>query len=491
MKFITIISVFFASCLAFSGQVREFSTAELDNEFEIAIKYMMQNISRVDGARGSVVAAPSRSYPDYYYHWVRDAALTMEAVMDLYQNRARLDPSLGPALKRVLLDHLHFNQVIQNNSSSQAGLGEPKFYIDGLLYTDPWGRPQNDGPALRAASMLRLLNIAYSERWPELAQIRTQIYDSKLPTQSVAKADLEYSAHHWLESHFDIWEESWGHHFYSLLAQRKALALGSQMADQLGDTGALAFYQNQFQQITQELGNFWSPEKGYIVSTRQGVTLSINKSYLDSAVLLAILHNNLNDGFLQLTDSRVVATFQKLKSTFSNLYSINQRNDLGTAFGRYPEDTYDGYQVNSVGNPWVLTTLAAAEYYYRSAEEILQQDLLKITSSNKKFFEDLDIGFPVITGQTINKSSGKFDILVQKMIEEGDRQMARVLFHKNADGSLSEQMNRNSGFMTGAPHLTWSYASFITAKLARDRVVPIFSKSNLNKNLDKKEEGPQ
>src|SRR5688500_16671266 len=53
----------------------------------------------------------------------------------------------------------HFCHYITNNiyafffpflSLSLDFLGEPKFQADGSAFNDPWGRPQNDGPAIRA-----------------------------------------------------------------------------------------------------------------------------------------------------------------------------------------------------------------------------------------------------------------------------------------------------------------------------------------------------
>src|SRR4051812_28414606 len=35
---------------------------------------LLANISPAGTARGAVVASPSRAAPDYYYHWIRDAA---------------------------------------------------------------------------------------------------------------------------------------------------------------------------------------------------------------------------------------------------------------------------------------------------------------------------------------------------------------------------------------------------------------------------------
>jgi hypothetical protein len=42
--------------------------------------------------------------------------------------------------------------------SSGTGLGEPKFNVDETAFTGSWGRPQRDGPALRATAL-----IAYSK----------------------------------------------------------------------------------------------------------------------------------------------------------------------------------------------------------------------------------------------------------------------------------------------------------------------------------------
>jgi glucoamylase len=66
----------------------------------------------------------------------------------------------------------------------------------------------------------------------------------------------------------------------------------------------------------------------------------------------------------------MLATAVAVESKFSSLYSINSgiASWLGTAIGRYPEDTYNGVG-NSEGNPWFLCTNAFAELYYRAIDE--------------------------------------------------------------------------------------------------------------------------
>ena len=45
--------------------------------------------------------------------------------------------------------------------------------------------------------------------------------------------------------------------------------------------------------------------------------------------------------------------------------------------------------------------------------------------------------------------------------------MRRIKYHTPADQRMTEQYSRNDGTATGAQDLTWSYASLITAAIAR------------------------
>lgn len=49
------------------------------------------------------------------------------------------------------------------------------------------------------------------------------------------------------------------------------------------------------------------------------------------------------------------------------MFPINHNHPSAILFGRYPGDTYDGYQTNSIGNPWFILTATMAEYYYTLA----------------------------------------------------------------------------------------------------------------------------
>jgi glucoamylase len=81
-------------------------------------------------------------------------------------------------------------QTVSNPSGDlfSGGLGEPKFNADGSAFTGAWGRPQRDGPALRATALIAyskwLINNGYSSTassivWP------------------VIQNDLSYVAQYW------------------------------------------------------------------------------------------------------------------------------------------------------------------------------------------------------------------------------------------------------------------------------------------------------
>jgi glucoamylase len=160
----------------------------LEEERVRATAFLLRNVSPPDALPGAIVASPSRSNPDYYFHWVRDSGIAAKAILSLY--RSAEEPAARRRYLGVLLDFADFSRHIQGTSArTSAGLGEPKFTVDGAPYTGPWGRPQNDGPAIRALVLGRLANVLLDEgRWD---LVRERLYDGKLPASSVIKADLD------------------------------------------------------------------------------------------------------------------------------------------------------------------------------------------------------------------------------------------------------------------------------------------------------------
>lgn len=378
-------------------------------ERPVAIRKMLANIGRAGTTPGLVVASPQRSDPDYYFHWVRDGALAMSEVVSLY------DETGSSRYENLIQDFIALTRE-QQGANAKTGLGEPKFEVDNRPYMGPWGRPQNDGPALRAITLIRYARIKMSQ-----GQSVADLYDSRFPSRAVIKLDLEYVSHHWMDASFDLWEEVLGDHFYTRMVQRRALKEGAELAKDLGDPGAAAWYLQQADQLSRLIERHWDSRQGLIRPTLNfSGGLDYKSSDLDVAVVLGVLHGHTDDGFFDYRDARVQSTLRKLILAFQNLYAINRNDNLpAVVIGRYPEDRYAGSNFNG-GNPWVLATLAVAELYYRQG--------------NRK---------------------------------TADEYLARVSAHAYPDGSLSEQIDRRTGFMTSAADLTWNYAALLSTLRSR------------------------
>jgi len=398
----------------------------MSNTERTSLSHLYDNISPTNAARGAVIASPSKDNPNYYYHWIRDAAITMDVVVRQYSRAT--DPSQKEILSSALLDYVRFSRRNQMTENLSGGLGEPKFEADGNTYYGAWGRPQNDGPALRAVTLTKLAFLWLAEGKENL--VREYLYEQELPAHRVIKADLEYVSHHWRETDFDLWEEIRGHHFYTRMAQRRALRDGARLAAFLGDRSAADWYSSQATELEHEINRHWDPSRGFITATLDRDGGIDYKSGLDSCIILAVLHGDAGDGFFSITDPRVQATLQKLEATFQQIYPINHKGYPGIAVGRYPEDRYDGVETGKEGSPWVLITAAYAEYYYKLAART----------------------------KSLNAAA--------KYRAKAEAFMERIKIH-GPDGSFSEQMNRWTGFMQGARHLTWSYGAYLTAYWAR------------------------
>jgi glucoamylase len=332
-----------------------------------------------------------------------------------------MHPSSPPALRNEI--YARIQKWIQFELNRQTvhtltDLGEPRFHIDGRANLDPWGRPQNDGPALRALAAIHYARVLLSDG--RFNEVKATLYRSEIPARSLIKRDLEYVAHHWNEASFDLWEEVQGFHFYTLTAQKMAMVHGSALAKTMNDEGAARFYQSQAQQIQNQLSRFGANGRIQVTLPRPAKGLANKTSPDDVAVLLSAIQTFDDQGF-HVPTKELHATVLSLMRAFQKNYPINQvthnpaREKLGVAIGRYPEDIYDGAGFSG-GNPWFLATLGLAEYFCR-------------------------IGWK----------------------DQALDQFRRMLYHRGNTNALSEQFDRTNGYQRGARELTWSHTSFITA----------------------------
>ncbi|WP_419420965.1 glycoside hydrolase family 15 protein [Legionella sp. D16C41] len=428
MKRTLIIGLSIIACQSYADI---FSSADID----ILKRNFLANINN----EGAVVASPSQVYPNYYFDWIRDAAITMDLIEIWYEKDHHFDN------KKRLLNYVSRTEKIQNQTDPIPGqpiLGEPKFYLNGLPFEGPWGRPQYDGPALRALTLIHFAQVLLKDK--ELDYVKTHLYNTNTISLSsgVIKTDLDFVALHWQENNFDLWEEVYGHHFFTEMVQRKALLAGAELARQLHDESQAIYYETQAKQIANDLQQFIDKENNIIQATRPPHPGRQKTQELDTSVILAALLGNTHDNFFAPNNGYLKNTALALKEQFKT-YPINANHTEAVLYGRYIDDVYDGYG-DSEGNPWFILTATMAEYYYTLGT------MLPLTQKER----------------------------LKAYREQGDSYL-KLIKQYAPDLNLSEQINRYTGEQQGAYSLTWSYISVLRALMVRDKLNIILNGSTL------------
>ena len=437
----------------------------------VASRYLLDNISPPGAMPGAIVASPSRHQPDYYYHWVRDAACVGRVLVYHYEissNAADRQHYLD-----LLVDYALFSRRIQQVDGSDFGIGEPKFYVDGAPYLGPWGRPQNDGPAARAIVFTEWANILLDEGRYDL--VRMLLYQPGRPGQSLIGADLNYLADHGRDSVFDLWEEVKGQHFYTRMMVHRALLDGARLAARIGDLVGAQRYGAQGAQVGRLLRQHLDPVTQMIIPTlgRDG-GIDYKVRGLDSAVVLGVLLGHVNEDGFGLADAPVLKTVAALERAFRRDYGVNADGQRGLAIGRYPEDRYDGISTTRMGNPWVPTTAAFAQFYYRLATQFERAGAFTVTETTADFFDLLPTNdFDIRSPGTYTVRDARFSQVLQALRAKGDQFLEAIRLSAGPDGALSEQIQRDTGEARGAPHLSASYGTLLWAIWARRGAFPI------------------
>jgi glucoamylase len=429
----------------------------VEGQYAHSAHAMLRSISAVDlvkdrpgfghsirADKGSIIASPVLgSYdpdPDYFFHWFRDSAVVMDALRLLY-----LDGSVGDialthfedfvafSLKigsldgrllvrdagwrdRVTADFRQFlrSEVELQKTHGDLVAGETRVNADGTLDISRWGRPQNDGPPLRALTLLR---------WFDAASFDEGVDES---AATLLRADLEYTRLHWRDPCYDIWEEEKGLHYYTLCVSAAALERGAGWLESRGDDAVANKARNEARAIRDLLDNYWAPEQGYFRSrVLEGGIRSAKE--LDIAVILAAIHAPGAVARHSALDPRMQGTLRALEQLFTADYPINHSlpPTRAPALGRYHNDVYYS------GGAYYFSTLGAAEFCFLAAA---------------------------------GDSSADWRA-------RGDAYLETVRAYTPEDGELSEQFDKQNGTQTSARQLAWSYAAFISCVNARRAVM--------------------
>jgi len=452
-----------------------------DAETAVCMDNMFRNIDpTIPGDYpGTVVAGRCgplypQKLPDYTYNWVRDSSLTFDVVKSLYQ--AATDKKMKMKYESLLFEYAKARATEQMDPLLYTvdGLGEPKFYLNDTIFTGPWCRPQNDGPATSATALMEFAN-EYLDNGGSLTTVKEKIWDStNYPHEAPVKKDLLFTAQNWSSPTCDLWEETYAlAQFYDRMVQRKALVVGAAFADRMGDSATAAIANAAASELTPTLPAFWDSVRQIIVY-EDGPVADNKFYYLDSAVILGVIHGYANDGVYSYSNEQVLATALRLATSFIYTYPLanvtkdSSGQELGIPIGRFPTDIYNGTgnQPNG-GNPWYLCTAAYAQLFYNAAIEFNTAGHIQVTDINKPFFDYFTPGAEMEANQTYWSDCSNFKMAVEGLKGWGDAFIRRIKADSPADGHLHEEYNRNTGDAQGCADLSWSYASVLTAAFAR------------------------
>lgn len=408
-------------------------------------------------ARGSVLASPElASYdpnPDYFFHWLRDSAIVIDALRVLIaeqtvestaiehlvdfvnfslglcqlDGRAFFSRKVRRAIDPSFLKHARTEDEL-NQIHGDRTLGEARYNPDGTLDIIRWARPQNDGPALRALSVLRSWRLdAFRERADEAA------------IRALLEHDLDYTLRHWKEPCFDLWEEILAHHYYTRIVQLAALADGAAWMDAIGDRTRARNYRLAAEEIAQRLDDHFDPEKGVYagcVIDESEPSVVADSRRLDIAVALGVIHAARTNGPHSVMDPKALATLARLEQLFATEYQINQgrASDCAPAIGRYAGDVYYS------GGAYYFSTLGAAQFCFRFAEAVGAGAMSAVSKQNRGLLTEM-LGEPSQVLDTASVEPLSRESLFKAALHRGDMFMATVRAFTPASGELSEQFD--------------------------------------------------
>jgi glucoamylase len=401
--------------------------------------YFLANIN-IQG-KGGIVASPDTNTPggSYYYHWMRDGALTMRCLQETAAAWSDVETIVKAYVGWVV------NNMMEADPNGIDVRAEPKFNLpNGDVFTSGWCRPQNDGPGLRAYALILAANQLIAAG--ETAYVQQYLWTGNQGSYNggAIKYNLDYIAGGYNSTTCDLWEEIRSTDlFWNRITMKKALIAGATFAKAMGDTNSAASYMETMEIINSTLyATHWTG--AYYEET--------NTRTRDSAVIVGLNDGyDVLDGMFEPTSTEVAMTVGSYNTLFCSEYAVNT-NDTnsglpGVLYGRYGGDSYAG------GNPWVLSTAALGSLFYRAAISVLQVGVPNATA--------------IAAWETaINVTSlpTTAPALAAVFAAQGDGVLLRLRAHVISNQlHLDEQIDRNTGVQLSATDLTWSYAEVLNA----------------------------
>jgi glucoamylase len=424
---------------------------------------------------GAVVGSPAQGkepgQPNYWFYWQRDGSVTMGHLIDWYRR-----PPLGLDTG-ILGEAIEHYSAFVARTQSHGQVGTSRYTVDGNPITG-FGNPQLDGPPLSTMTLARMEQSA--QTWELLRG-----YLNFLLTPEGRGPCM------------DAWEFIYGWHFNAAFLRRRALLVGAAVATRLAHADDATRYASEAQRVGERLTDF--------LDLRLGRLRAFSETYnpwftqmngLDMAMICALLSGrdmhpqsttggrgeqrkaHLGQDLDSLTHPGVLATMNALEDVYVSLFKVNRdwtaAGNAGCGLGRFPEDANDGVGTSG-GNPWPLATLWGAQFHYHVAQEVRQ--VLENASGHPIALDDARqvAFFQRAAGQGIDLTqpielSMWQEQLLPAVVARGDGYLNFVVHHLPEDGSVTEQIDRDTGQPRGARDLSWALSELITTIALREQV---------------------
>ncbi len=332
-------------------KVGESATDKIDEKHRPVFKKSMMLIKAHIDKRGGIIASGDSSIynygRDYYsYVWPRDGALTMMTLIRLgYSHEPRrffefcID-TVNPAGYMM-----HKYQVDRSIGSTWHPLmhrHHPELAI------------QEDETALVICALYE-----YLQKFPD-DKFRQFAYDSLVRPAANFMSRFIDEQTNLPHASYDLWEERFGTHTFTVVVTKSALSRAAEIARQLGNSESAETWQAAADRISGAIHQLYNQELGRY---RKGQYLNLESQleYDDTADTSTLL------GFMEFDPQSLSAT--EVLKTAETVESVLYNSSPSGGVVRYEHDNYFLSRQEYLGNPWIICTLWLAQFYLKAGQK--------------------------------------------------------------------------------------------------------------------------
>jgi GH15 family glucan-1,4-alpha-glucosidase len=331
----------------------------------------------------------------YSYTWPRDGALTALSIDRVEDNNVAR--RFFEFCNEVIEDEGYFMHKYRSDRS--LGASWHAWMRDGK----PVLPIQEDGTALVIYALWRHYEISTDLEYVE------SIYNSLIRKASQWMCNFRDETTGLPKPSYDLWEEKFGIHTFTVAAVYGALMAATKFAHLLGKSDEQEHYKSVANSLKEALlEHLYDQESGEfykMIKWRDG------KKEVDKTLDFSSIYGVFKFGVLDIDDQRLKKAMRLFEERLTVPGSIG-------GIVRYENDNYFRVNEKDLGNPWIITTLWRAQYY-------------------------------------IAGSKSEADLKVVKEILDWVAKYARK------SGVMSEQLNPHSGEQLSTAPLTWSHSEYV------------------------------